>query len=85
MKANIYFVCFAGFILEWEIFHTKIAEKSKHILYIQNICSENRAFCQKMQKNIVQPDRPQLTIKYGTDKNGFSWQINGVFIQIHIS
>jgi len=37
-----------------------------------------------MQKNIVQPDGLQMTIKYGTQKTGFLWRITKVIIQTHI-
>ena len=32
---------------------------------IHNIFSENRAVYEIMCKNVVEPERPQMTIKYG--------------------
>jgi hypothetical protein len=52
------------FFVEWDIFQTKFVEKvNAHIL-----CSvfppppESRAVYELMWKNVVQPDRPQMTI-----------------------
>jgi hypothetical protein len=55
--------CLAKFVLEWEIFQTKIVEKIKpHIFVFNNFFPENRAVCERMWKNMVEPDRPQMTI-----------------------
>jgi hypothetical protein len=58
------FTYLAEFFLVQEIFQTKVVEKIKtHIL-----CSliffffENRAVCEIMWKNIIEPRRPQMTI-----------------------
>jgi hypothetical protein len=41
----------------------KVVEKIKtHIVGPITVFSENRAVCEIMWKNIVQPDRPQMTI-----------------------
>jgi len=53
----------AEFFVEWEMFQTNVAEKIK----TRFLCSipffhENRAFYEIIWKNIVQPDRPQMTI-----------------------
>jgi hypothetical protein len=46
------------------MFQTKVVEKIKtHILCPVNFFfSENRAVCEIMWKNVVEPDRPQETI-----------------------
>jgi hypothetical protein len=41
----------------------KVAEKMKtHLLFIQLLFSENRAVYEIMWENMVEPDRPQMTI-----------------------
>jgi hypothetical protein len=48
-----------------EIFQTEVAEKIKtHITYSKLFC-KNRAVCEIMGKNMVEPDRQQMT-KYET-------------------
>jgi len=47
------------------MFETKIVQKTKktkHIFYVQERFSENRAFYKVMWNNMVQPVRPQMTI-----------------------
>ena len=45
--------------------HGPIDVESKHIFYIQRLfLFENRALYEIMWKNILQPDRPQMTIWY---------------------
>ena len=52
----------AQLFLEWEMFQTKVGKKIKtHILCSKN-SSENCALCEIRLENIVQPDRPQITI-----------------------
>jgi hypothetical protein len=47
------------------MFQTKVGEKVKtHILCSITFFSESRAVCEIMWKNMVQPDRPQMTIWY---------------------
>jgi hypothetical protein len=41
----------------------KLKTKSKYIFYVEGIFSEN--LYEILPKNIIQPDRPQITIKYG--------------------
>jgi len=44
------------------MFQTNVVEKIKaRILFSVTFC-ENRALCEKMWKNIVERDRPQMTI-----------------------
>ena len=40
----------------------KFVEKSKDAFYVQYFFFENRTVYEIMWKNIVQPDRPQMTI-----------------------
>jgi hypothetical protein len=50
------------FFLEWEVFQIKCVEKIKAHNLGSVTFSENRAVYEKMWKNMVQPDRPQMTI-----------------------
>jgi len=43
-------------------FGQNLYRKSKHTFYVRKQVSENRAIYEKMWKNIVEPDRPQVTI-----------------------
>ena len=46
------------------MFQTKVVEKIKtHILCSVSFFSENRAVYEIMWENIVEPDRPQMTIQ----------------------
>ena len=66
MKTNMHFWSYlAHFFLEWNVFPSKVVEKIK----THNLCSvtfffpfENRAAYEIMWKNIVEPERPQMTI-----------------------
>jgi hypothetical protein len=64
MKTNIHFSPYlAQFFLEWKMLQTKFVEKIKtHILCSVTFFFENRAIYEKMWKNILDPDRPQMTI-----------------------
>jgi len=54
----------------------KLVEKIKTcILCSIGFFSEHRAVCQIMLKNTVQPDRRQVTIRYGAEKTHFAWSI----------
>ena len=44
------------------MFQTKVVEKIKTYFMFNNVSPENRAFYEIMWKNLVQPDRPQMTI-----------------------
>jgi hypothetical protein len=46
----------------YDKYFTNIVDKFKTQFFIQNIFSENRAVCEVMWKNMVEPDRPQVTI-----------------------
>jgi hypothetical protein len=50
---------FAQWLLEWEIFQTKIVEKFETYFHF---FFENHAFHEIMWENIVQPERPKMTI-----------------------
>jgi hypothetical protein len=43
----------------------KFAQKIKTYLRSVNFFFENRAVCEVMWKNMVQPDRPRMTVQYG--------------------
>jgi len=42
-------------------FRQKLQRKSEHTFYVQYIIPENHAVYEIMWKNMVQPDRPQMT------------------------
>jgi hypothetical protein len=48
--------------LEWEIFQTKVVEKIKTRVLWSIIFPESRAVYDIMRTNMVEPDRPQMTI-----------------------
>jgi len=49
--------------LEWEMFQTKIVEKMKtHIMLSNFFFFKNDAIYEIMWRNIVQPDRPHMTL-----------------------
>ena len=47
------------------MFQTKVVEKIKTLLMPNNIFFETLAVYEVTWKNIVKPDRPQMTIKHG--------------------
>ena len=48
------------------MFHIEVVEKITTQYFTWNrLFSENRALYELMSKNMVQPDRPQMTVKYG--------------------
>jgi len=52
------------FFLEWEMFQTAVVEEIKtHILHSVTSFIENHAVYEIMWKNIVQPGRPQMTVR----------------------
>jgi hypothetical protein len=55
-------VCVAEF-LEWELFlGQELKRKSKHCVFNDFFLSKNHAVYEIIWKNIVEPDRPQMTI-----------------------
>jgi len=51
------------FFLEREMsVRQKLQRQLKHAFYVQKRFSENRAVHETMWKNVVEPDRPQMTI-----------------------
>jgi hypothetical protein len=62
MKPYIGLWYLAEFFLEWEMFQTKVIYKIKTHFMFNNFFSENRTVYEIMRKNMVQPDRPQMTI-----------------------
>ena len=62
MNTNLNFSSYlAQFVLIWEIFETKVVENLKtHVL--NSSFPENRAVYEIMWKNMVKPDRLQMTM-----------------------
>jgi len=55
---------FCTLFLEWEVFQTKFEEKMKtHISCSYFFFFEIRAIYEIMWKNIIEPNKPQVTIK----------------------
>jgi len=53
------------FSLEREMFQTKVVEKSQNTYFMFNDFSpENHSVCDVVGKNMVEPEKPQTTIKY---------------------
>ena len=48
--------------LEWEMFQTKMHRKSKHILYSVTLSRKSCRLWEKVEKIILEPDKPQMTI-----------------------
>ena len=46
-------------------FRQNLYRKSKHMFYVQQLSPENHAMYEIMRKNMVDPDRPQMTVKHG--------------------
>ena len=63
MKTNIHFLSYlTQFFLEREMFHTKVVEKIEAHVFCSVTSWRNRAVCEVMWNNNVEPDRPQMTI-----------------------
>jgi hypothetical protein len=56
----------------------KMQRKSKHKFYVQKLFSESRIVYEIMWKNMVEPGRPQMTIKYGVGKIRFACRLRQV-------
>jgi hypothetical protein len=65
MKTNKHFSLYlANFFLECETFQIKFIEKIKiHVVCSITFFFENRAICEIVCKNIVEPDRPRMIIR----------------------
>ena len=68
---NLWYI--AEFLLEWQVFKTKVVERTKHILFNQFFFKKNRDFYEKMWKNMVEPDGPQ--IQYNTAQRRYSLHV----------
>jgi hypothetical protein len=45
-----------------QCYRQKLWRKSKHTVYVQQFSSENHAICKVMWRNMLEPDRPQVTV-----------------------
>ena len=52
----------AHFFLEWEMFQTEVVQKIKTRILCSVIFFFNRAVCEIMWKNVIEQDKPQMTI-----------------------
>jgi len=57
---KIYIILWSYLFLQWEMFQTKVVEKSKHSLYV--CFFERHAISMRKCKAIVEPSRPEMTI-----------------------
>ena len=63
MKTDIHFWSYlAQFFLQWKIFQTKVVEKIQTHILVSVTFSKILPFMRECGKNIVEPDRPQMTI-----------------------
>jgi hypothetical protein len=51
------------FFLHWEMFYTKVVEKTKTHIPCSVTFSENRTVYETMSKKMVEPGGPQITLK----------------------
>ena len=58
------------------------ASENTHFMF-NNSPPENRALYELMLKNVVQPDRPQITVKYIAEKMQFACRITKARIQTY--
>jgi hypothetical protein len=64
MRVNIHFLLYLAHIfLELEIFQKNVVENIETHFVFNNLFFENRAVCGIISKNMVEPNRPQMTIK----------------------
>jgi hypothetical protein len=76
----IFLIISPSFLLKWETFQTKVAEKIKtHILRSVTFI-ENRAIHEVMWKNIVEWGRPQMKIWRMLDTQGYKYTYSGSVI-----
>jgi hypothetical protein len=47
------------------MFHANVVERIKTHFVLNNFICKNQAFYEIMWKNVAQPDRSQMAIKYG--------------------
>jgi hypothetical protein len=66
MKTNVRFWLYLPrSSLEWEIWHKQIVDKFKtQILFSVLFFFENRAMYERMWINIVEPEKPQMTVTF---------------------
>jgi len=65
------------------MFRQKLQRISKHILCSKNFFSENRDFYEITWKNMVEADRPYVTIQCCAEKMRFECRITKARIQRH--
>ena len=65
MRTHAHLLHLAEIFFKREIFQSRAVNKMKtHVLCRLTFIFENRAVYEIMWKNMVQPDKPQMTIKY---------------------
>jgi hypothetical protein len=52
----------ARFFLEWKVLRTKLCRKSKHTFCVRKIIFENRACYVIPRENMIEADRPRMTV-----------------------
>jgi hypothetical protein len=59
----------------------KVVEKIKTHILDSILSPESRAVYERMWKNTVQPDRPQMTLQYRAEKMQFACRVTRVRMQ----
>jgi hypothetical protein len=62
MKTYVHLWSYLAHFLEWEMFQTKVAENIKTHFMSNTFFKKNRTVNEIMWKNLVQPDKPHMTI-----------------------
>ena len=62
MKTLAHLWQYLELFLEWEMLQTKVVEKIKTCFMYNNSFSEYRAVYEIMWKNMVEPEKPQMTV-----------------------
>jgi hypothetical protein len=64
-KTKYTFMITRAIFLRMRYLRQKLQRKSKHKFYVQKFFSDYSDGYEMTWKNIVKPDRPQMTLKYG--------------------
>jgi hypothetical protein len=62
LKTYLHFCEYLDEFIEWELFQIRVVENNKTRFMFGNFLSENCAVYEKMSKNMVEPERPQMAI-----------------------
>jgi len=57
---------------------------SKHTFFVEKLFSENCSVYEIIWENMLEPNRPQMTVLYGAEKMCCACQLTKARIQTHI-